>query len=41
LSAIMLYLIVHTFKKNRFDRIEGIIFLVVYVAYTVYLLMNQ
>lgn len=40
LSAVMLYLVVYTFKKNRFDRIEGAVFLAAYVAYTVYLLMR-
>lgn len=39
-SAVMLYLIVLTFKRNKFDRIEGFIFLAVYVAYTIYLLMR-
>ena len=40
LSAAMLYLVIYTFKKNKFDRIEGIIFFTAYVAYTVYLLMR-
>lgn len=40
ISAFMLYLVVKTFKKDKFDRIEGIIFLAVYVGYTVYLLMR-
>ena len=39
-STIMLYLVVFTFKKNRFDRIEGIIFLAAYIGYTVYLLIR-
>jgi len=39
-SAIMLYLVVYTFKKDKFDRIEGFIFLLVYVAYTVWLLLR-
>jgi len=39
-AAIMLYVVVYTFKRNRFDRIEGIIFLIAYVAYTVWLLMR-
>ena len=39
-AAIMLYLVIYTFKKNRLDRIEGIIFLAAYVGYTVYLLLR-
>ncbi len=40
LAAIMLFVVVLTFKKDKFDRIEGIIFFAAYVAYTVYLLMR-
>ncbi len=40
LAAIMLYMVVLTFKKDKFDRIEGVIFFVLYVAYTAYLLMR-
>ena len=39
-SAIMLYLVIYTFKKNKFDRVEGFIFLAAYVGYTVYLLLR-
>ncbi len=39
-SAIMLYVVVLTFKKDKFDRIEGVIFFGAYVAYTVYLLLR-
>ena len=39
-AAFMLYMVIYTFKKNKFDRIEGIIFFAAYVAYTVYLLMR-
>ena len=39
-SAIMLYLVVYSFKKNKFDRIEGFIFLAAYIAYVIYLLMR-
>lgn len=39
-SAIMLYLVVFTFKKNKFDRVEGFIFLGAYIGYTVYLLLR-
>lgn len=40
LAAVMTYLVTYTFGKKRFDRIEGAIFLAVYVAYTAYLLMR-
>lgn len=40
LATVMLYMVVYTFKKNKFDRIEGIIFFGVYVAYIVYLLLR-
>lgn len=40
LAAIMLFVVVLTFKKDKFDRIEGIIFFAAYVAYTVYLLLR-
>lgn len=40
IGAIMLFLVVFTFKKDKFDRVEGIIFFALYVAYTVYLLMR-
>ena len=39
-AAFMLYLVVFTFKKNKFDRVEGILFFGAYVAYTVYLLLR-
>lgn len=38
LSIIMTFIVVFTFGKRFFDRIEGIIFLLVYITYTVYLL---
>ena len=40
LGAIMLMVVVFTFGKNKFDRIEGVIFLAIYIGYTVYLLMR-
>ena len=40
IAAFMLYLVVYSFKKNKFDRIEGIIFFLAYVAYTIYLLLR-
>ena len=40
LGAVLTYVVVFTFGKRRFDRVEGIIFLTIYVAYTIYLLMG-
>lgn len=39
-ATIMTFMVVYSFGKKRFDRIEGAIFLAVYVAYTAYLLMR-
>jgi len=39
-ASVMLYVVVLTFKKDKFDRIEGFIFFAAYVAYTIYLLMR-
>lgn len=39
-ASIMLYVVVLTFKKDKMDRIEGVIFFAAYVAYTVYLLLR-
>lgn len=39
-SIIMLWLAAFTFKRYKLDRIEGVIFLLVYVGYIVYLAMN-
>lgn len=39
-SAVMTYLVVFTFGKRRFDRIEGVIFLLCYVGYSAYLLLR-
>ena len=36
----MTYLVVFTFGKHRFDRIEGMIFQLCYVAYTAHLLLR-
>ena len=38
-SVVMLWLAAFTFKRNKLDRIEGAIFLSIYVGYIVYLLM--
>ena len=40
-ATLMLYVVIYTFKKNKFDRIEGIIFFVSYVAYITYLLLMR
>ena len=39
-ASVMTYLVVFTFGKHRFDRIEGMIFLLCYVAYTAHLLLR-
>lgn len=39
-AAAMCYLVTYTFKRKTFDRIEGVIFLVVYAAYTASLLLR-
>lgn len=40
LAAVLTFVVTYTFKKKRFDRIEGAIFLLIYFAYTVYLLFR-
>ena len=40
LAAVLMWIVVFTFGKKKFDRIEGIIFLAIYIGYTVYLLMR-
>lgn len=39
-SAVMTAVVIFTFGKHRFDRVEGVIFLLCYVAYTAYLLVR-
>ena len=39
-ASIGLAIVVFTFGRNRFDRVEGFIFLAAYVAYTVFLLLR-
>lgn len=39
-AAICVFVTIFTFGKKKFDRIEGIIFVVIYIGYTVYLLMR-
>ena len=38
-SVVMLWLAAFTFKRNKLDRVEGAIFLSIYIGYIVYLLM--
>lgn len=40
-AVIMLWLAAFTFKKKKLDRVEGIIFLLVYIGYIAYLSMNM
>lgn len=40
LGAVLTYIVIFTFGKHRFDRIEGIIFIAIYIGYTVSLLMR-
>lgn len=40
LAAILMWIVVFTFGKKKFDRIEGVIFLLIYIGYTAYLLMR-
>ena len=39
-AAIMLFIVVLTFKKDKFDRVEGFIFFGAYVAYIIFLLVR-
>lgn len=39
-ASILLFVVVLTFKKDKFDRIEGLIFFAAYVAYIIYLLLR-
>lgn len=39
-AAICVFLTIFTFGKKKFDRIEGIIFIAIYIGYTIYLLMR-
>lgn len=40
LSMVLCYVVVFTFGKKKMDRIEGVIFLALYVAYTAWLLVH-
>lgn len=39
-ATVATFIVTYTFKKKKFDRAEGVIFLLFYVAYTIYLLMR-
>lgn len=39
-ASVLTWIVVFTFGKRKFDRIEGFIFLAIYIGYTVYLLMR-
>lgn len=39
-ATVATFIVTYTFKKKKFDRAEGVIFLLCYVAYTIYLLMR-
>lgn len=39
-AAVCVFLTIFTFGKKKFDRIEGIIFIAIYIGYTIYLLMR-
>lgn len=40
LAAVLMWIVVFTFGKKKFDRIEGLLFLAIYIGYTTYLLMR-
>ena len=40
LAAVLMWIVVFTFGKKKYDRIEGIIFIAIYIGYTAYLLMR-
>lgn len=39
-AALCIFITIYSFKKRKFDRIEGIFFILIYIGYTVYLLMR-
>ena len=39
-ATVATVIVTYTFKKKKFDRAEGVIFLLCYIAYTIYLLMR-
>ncbi len=40
LGAVLTFVVIFTFGKHKFDRIEGLIFIAIYIGYTVSLLMR-
>lgn len=40
LAAVLMWIVIFTFGKRKFDRIEGILFIAIYIGYTAYLLMR-
>gem|GEM_PF-7037141 len=40
LSSLLLFLSIFLFSRNEIGRKEGILFLIIYVLYTVYLVIN-
>ncbi len=40
ISVVMLWIAAFTFKRNQLDRVEGVIFLSMYIGYIVYLSLN-
>jgi cation:H+ antiporter len=40
ISVVMLWIAAFTFKRNQLDRVEGMIFLLMYIGYIVYLTLN-
>lgn len=39
-AAICIFITIYTFGKKKFDRIEGFIFIAIYIGYTIYLLLR-
>lgn len=39
-AALCIFITIYTFKKQKFDRIEGFIFVAIYIGYTTYLLIR-
>ena len=39
-SALLCYMVIFTFGKRKFDRIEGLIFLLIYIGYDIALFMR-
>ena len=39
-AAVCIFITIYTFGKKKFDRIEGFIFIAIYIGYTIYLLLR-